>query len=154
LFYQLHLVGNIILKYDGAYIPEIIALCRADEKPDFGHSASEQGIYTPGEYTIDARLSMMRGIVNIAKAIDLNNEGASKKILSDLAIYSFPWLAYHADKKFSVFHKYYIDLGRLGLRSFPMFHFYYLGILLIGVRRIEWLINKIRKIVGYTPRIG
>lgn len=154
LFYQLHLVGNLIMKYDGAYIPGTIALCRADETPDFGYSTTEKGIFTPGEYTIKARLKMMEGIINIANSLSLKYKGASEKILSDFASYSFPWLAYHADKSFSIFFKYYYDLGMLGLRSYFMYHIYFIAILLFGSKRIEWMINKIRKFLGHTPKIG
>ncbi len=154
LFYQLHLVGNLILQFNGAYIPEVIALCRADETPDFGHSSSEKGIFTPGEYTINARLKMMEGILNIANSIDLKCSGASKKILSDISSYSYPWLAYHSDKKLSVFYKYYQDLGKLGLNYYPMYHIYFFAILFLGVKRIESIIKIIRKKVGHTPRIS
>lgn len=154
LFYQLHLVGNIILKYDGVFTPEIIALCRADETPDFGHSSAEKGKYTPGEYTIDARIHMMTGIVTIAEAIDKKNKGALAGILRDIANYSFPWLSYHADKKYGVFKKYYQGLGNLGLSAFPMFHVYYYLILVLGAGRVETLINFARNSLGYTPRLG
>lgn len=154
LFYQLHLVGNIILKHNGVFTPEIIALCRADEAPDFGHSSAEKGKYTPGEYTIDARIHMMTGIITIAKAIDKTHKGALAGILRDIANYSFPWLSYHADKKYSVFKKYYHALGNMGLKSFPMFHVYYYLILIVGAGRVEKLINFARNSLGYTPKLG
>lgn len=154
LFYQLHLVGNIILKHNGVFTPEIIALCRADEAPDFGHSSSEKGKYTPGEYTIDARIHMMTGIVTIAKSIDKNHKGALAGILRDIANYSFPWLAYHADKKPAVFKKYYQELGNMGLKAFPMFHVYYYLIRTVGAGTVEKMINFARNTLGYTPKLG
>jgi glycosyltransferase involved in cell wall biosynthesis len=154
LFYQLHLVGNIVLKYNGLFVPEIIALCRADEKPDFGHSSSEQGKHTPGEYTIEARLSMMGGIVDIAKAIDQNHKGALEKVLTDVANYSFFWLAYHADKPFKTFYNYYKKLGSLGLGSYQMFHLYFFCLAIFGVKKMEWLISSLRRLLGHTPRLS
>lgn len=154
LFYQLHLVGNIILKHNGVFTPEIIALCRADEAPDFGHSSTEKGKYTPGEYTIDARIHMMTGIVTIAKSIDNTHKGALAGILRDIANYSFPWLAYHADKKPAVFKKYYRELGNMGLKAFPMFHVYYYLIRTIGAGTVEKMINFARNTLGYTPKLG
>lgn len=154
LFYQLHLVGNIILKYNGVFTPEIIALCRDDETPDFGHSSAEKGKYTPGEYTIDARIHMMTGIVTIAAAIDKKNKGALEGVLRDMANYSFPWLAYHADKKYKIFKKYYQGLGNLGLKAYPMFHVYYCLILIFGANNVGKLINYARNTLGYTPKLG
>lgn len=154
LFYQLHLVGNIILKHNGVFTPEIIALCRADEAPDFGHSSTEKGKYTPGEYTIDARIHMMTGIVTIAKSIDKTHKGALAGILRDIANYSFPWLAYHADKKPAVFKKYYQELGNMGLKAFPLFHVYYYLIRIVGAGAVEKMINFARNTLGYTPKLG
>lgn len=154
LFYQLHLVGNIILKSNGVFTPHVIALCRADEKPDFGHSAAERGIYTPGEYTVQARLRMVEGIVAIAWVIDANCKGAFERILRDFANYSYPWLAYHADKDISVFHNYYRELGRLGLNRYPIYHLYYVFILIFGANGINKLIYFLRNVLGYTPKIG
>lgn len=154
LFYQLHLVGNIILKHNGVFTPEIIALCRADEAPDFGHSSTEKGKYTPGEYTIDARIHMMTGVVTIAKSIDKTHKGALAGILRDIANYSFPWLAYHADKKPAVFKKYYQELGNMGLKAFPMFHVYYYLIRIVGAGTVEKMINFARNTLGYTPKLG
>lgn len=154
LFYQLHLVGNIILKHNGVFTPEIIALCRADEAPDFGHSSAEKGKYTPGEYTIDARIHMMTGIVTIAKSIEKTHKGALAGILRDIANYSFPWLAYHADKKPAVFKKYYQELGNMGLKAFPMFHVYYYLIRTVGAGTVEKMINFARNTLGYTPKLG
>lgn len=154
LFYQLHLVGNLIMKYNGVFTPEILALCRADEKPDFGHSSSEKGKHTPGEYTIDARLSMVNGIVSIARAIDEKHPGALEKVLADVANYSFFWLAYHADKPVKVFHNYYKKLGNLGLGKFRMFHLYYFCLVIFGARKMEWLISTLRRTIGYTPKLS
>lgn len=153
LFYQLHLVGRITLKYDCAYCNEMIAICRADEKPEFGHAAAEKGQYTPGEYTINARLNMMKGILKIAKSIGGVQPGATDKILADVATYSFPWLAYHSDKSFAVFNKYYKELGKLGLGRYPIYHIYYLLILLLGASFINKLIFWLRKLLGSTPQI-
>lgn len=154
LFYQLHIVGHLIMKHDGFFTPEIIALCRADETPDFGHSAAEKGKYTPGEYTIDARIHMMNGIITIARDLDKTYPGALDRISRDIANYSFPWLAYHADKKPEVFKKYYVEMGKLGLKPYPMFHVYYYLIRSFGAPFIEKMINLVRNKLGYTPKLG
>lgn len=154
LFYQLHLVGNLILKYDGVFTPKLLALCRADEKPDFGHSSSEKGKHTPGEYSIDSRLSMMNGIVSIAKEIDKKNPGALERILADVANYSFFWLAYHADKPFKIFHHYYKSLANMGLGKYTMFHIYYMSLLIFGQKNMEWVISTARRNIGYTPKLS
>jgi abequosyltransferase len=151
LFYQMYVVGRILLQRSCVYVPELVALCRADERPQFGNAAAERGEYTPGEYTINARLKMMGGMITIAKSLDKYLPKVSDAVLRDIAKYSLPWLAYHADKSFIVFYKYYRSLSKLGLGAYPIFHVYFILATILGKMKTEALITYLRKVLGATP---
>lgn len=154
LFYQLHIAGNLLASHDCGYVPTVLAQCRADEVPEFGNASAEKGDYTPGEYTINARLKMMRGITEIANSLDATTPGASERILRDLAIYSYPWLAYHGDKKPEIFKSYYEQLGAMGLGRHSIFHLYYAVLRLTGPSLPNKTVAFLRRVLGSTPQLG
>jgi abequosyltransferase len=152
LFYQIHLAGHLAYQHGCVFTPTMVALCRADEKPEFGNAESEKQDFTPGEYTIAARLKMMGGIVAIGNSLQRLHPKAPRRILRDISTYSFPWLAYHADKPFRVFWRYYVQLGRMGLSTYPIYHLYFFLILVLGADRIHALIKWLRRALGATPQ--
>lgn len=153
LYYQMYIVGRLLIKHSCVYVPNLIALCRADERPQFGNADAERGEFTPGEYTVKARLKMMKGMVDIANSLNRFKPGISDIILRDISKYSLPWLAYHSDKKPSVFFKYYRNLGKLGLDRTVYFHIYFILIFVFGRSHIEKFVNSMRNAVGATPQI-
>jgi len=153
LFYQLHLVGNILTRRRCAYASNLVALCRADEVPEFGNSDKERADFTPGEYTINARVKMASGIFQIARSLDKKIPHMSQIILRDFAVYSFPWLAYHADRQVSEFKGYYLRLKKLGLGDYLIFNMYYWMLRVLGRPFSEKLIYGLRRLIGRTPQI-
>jgi abequosyltransferase len=153
LYYQMYVVGRLLTNHSCVYIPNLVALCRADERPQFGNATAERGEYTPGEYTIKARLKMMRGMVTIAKNLDVYLPRISSVILEDIANYSLPWISYHADKPFPVFYKYYKGLAELGLGKYTIFHLYFVFVTVCGTSFTDAMVSVLRKILGATPRL-
>lgn len=153
LYYQMYVVGRLLMDHSCVYVPDLIALCRADERPQFGNAAAERGEYTPGEYTIKARLKMMKGMVDIAKSLNRFKPGISDIIVRDISKYSLPWLGYHADKKAPVFFNYYRSLGKLGLGRTAYFHIYFMLLFVFGRSNVEKLVDSMRNAAGATPQI-
>ncbi|MFT4172265.1 MAG: glycosyltransferase family 2 protein [Rhodocyclaceae bacterium] len=153
LYYQMYVVGRLLVDHSCVYVPDLIALCRADERPQFGNAAAERGEFTPGEYTVKARLKMMAGMVKIARHLDLYSPQVSHALLGDIANYSLPWISYHADKPFPVFFNYYRGLSRLGLGRYPMFHIYFALVTVFGKSCLDALVLRLRRVLGATPRL-
>ena len=155
LLYQIYLIANILVDWNGVFSPEIVTLYRNGGVPDFGNSLSEKGKFVPQTRTIDSSINFMRGMLEIAKHVQTTRRVAIyKNILKDLSNYSYPILAVQADKPFLDFFRYYISLIKLGFGRQPLFHIYFFFILLLGVRRMEKIIASIKNHLGYTPVIG
>ncbi len=155
LLYQLWLVGNILADMNGVFLPQILVLRRNNIPPDFGNSESERGKFVPREHTPESSLHFMRGVLDIAAAIEQErNVRVYAAILSDYSNYSYPFLAIQAGKPAATFIRYWWRLGAMGFaRSLP-FHLYFLALLALGPKRVERIVQYIKKKLGHTPAIG
>ena len=154
LYYQVYLAAELLRSGHGLYIADTIAVCR-DNKPDFGNSEAEKGMFQPGVYTSDARVTMIRNLLNIAAYMDSTHHlGIYRKVLNDLGNYSYYFLAFVATSRFRSFFRYYIALGKLGFNRNPLFHVYFWSLSLFGKRLCESLIKFLRKSMKATPRLG
>ena len=154
LYYQVYLAAELLLKGHGLYIADTIALCR-ENKPDFGQSQSEKGKFQPGVYTSDARVAMIRSMLEIAHSIDAAHGcRLYPRVVKDLGNYSYYFLAFQADAPFRDFWKYYQTMSALGFSRNPLFHLYFWGLALAGKRRCEDLIRFLRQTLKATPRLG
>jgi len=154
LYYQVYLAGELLLQSHGLYIAETIAICR-ENKPDFGQSISERGKFQPGEYTSDARISMIRAMLAIAASMDeLHHGKLLQRVTKDLGNYSYYFLAYQANRPFSEFWKYYRTLGAMGFRDNVLFHAYFWCLALFGKANCERFIKFLRSSLKATPRLG
>ena len=155
LLYQLYLVASILVELNAVYLPDVIALYRNGGVPDFGNSEAERGKFVPTEHTPESSLHFMQGMLDIARHVEQTRSvHIYQAILRDIGNYSYPILAIQADKPLLVFLRYYRGLSRMGLWRVPLFHIYLLLILVIGTRRIEKLINWVKRRLGHTPAIG
>jgi abequosyltransferase len=155
LLYQIYLVANILVEWNGVFSPEIVTWYRNGGIPDFGHSVSEKGKFVPRTRTIDSSLSFMRGMLEIARYVETTRHvDIYRSILKDLSNYSYPILSVQADKPVGVFFKYYISLIKLGFGRQLLFHAYFFSILLLGTRRMEKIISWVKSTLGHTPVIG
>jgi abequosyltransferase len=154
LYYQVYLAAELLLKGHGLYIEQTIAICR-EGKPDFGQSKTEKGKFRPGEYTSDARVAMIRSLLDIAEYIDLAHGcGIRRRILKDLGNYSYYFLAFQANSTFPSFWKYYRTLGDQGFRRNPLFHLYFWSLAVFGKNNCESVIKFLRNKLKATPRLG
>jgi len=154
LYYQVYLAAELLLKAHGLYIAQTIAVCR-EGKPDFGQSQAEKGKFRPGEYTSDARIAMIRGMLDIAQYMDKAHEcNMRQRVLKDLGNYSYYFLAFQANSGFSTFWKYYRTLGGLGFRRNALFHLYFWSLALLGKENCEKAIKYLRLRLKATPRLG
>lgn len=155
LLYQIYLVANILVDWNGAFSPEIVTLYRNGGVPDFGNSAAEKGRFVPRTRTTESSIHFMRGMLDIARYVDdMRGIAIYKKILKDISNYSYPVLAVQAEKPFREFFGYYIALIKLGFGRSFLFHAYFFLILFFGTRRVENLIAGIKRRLGYTPVLG
>jgi abequosyltransferase len=155
LLYQIYLVANILVEWNGVFSPKVVTWYRNGGIPDFGNSESEKGKFVPRTRTIESSISFMRGMLEIAQYVESERQvKVYRSILRDLSNYSYPILSVQADKPFAEFFKYYAALIRLGFGRKPLFHAYFLAILILGTKRMEGMIAWIKGKLGHTPVIG
>lgn len=155
LLYQLWLIGNILVDMNGVFLPQILVLRRNNIPPDFGHSEAERGKFVPREHTPESSLHFMRGVIEIASSLERERKvRVYQAILRDYSTYSYPFLAIQADKPTGVFVRYWWQLGAMGFGRSLLYHFYFLALLALGPRRVERVVQFIKKRLGHTPAIG
>jgi glycosyltransferase involved in cell wall biosynthesis len=155
LLYQIYLVANILVDWNGVYSPEVVTLYRNGGVPDFGNSAAEKGRFVPRTRTTESSVHFMRGMLDIARHVETTRGVAIyKNILKDISNYSYPVLAVQADKSFGEFFGYYVALIKLGFGRHFLFHAYFFSILLLGTGRVERIIAWVKRRLGYTPVLG
>lgn len=155
LLYQQHLVGQILARENGVYLPQILSHHRLGGTPDFGNSAAEQGRFVPHEQTPTSSVHFMRGMLQIAADLERTlGLPLYMPILRDIGNYAYPILSIQAGGSRRTFLHYARDLAVLGLWRVPLFHVYVLGLLLLGRRNCDSLIAAIKKRLGRAPVIG
>ncbi len=155
LLYQIYLVANILLEWNGVFSPEIVTLYRDGGVPEFGSSEAEKDKFIPGTRTTESSLHFMEGMLKIAGYVEeTRHVDIYKSILRDISNYSYPVLSVQADKPFAEFFRYYFDLNKLGFGRQPLFHFYFWLIVMLGTRRLEKIMAWIKNKKGYTPILG
>lgn len=155
LLYQIYLIANILVEWNGVFSPEIVAWYRNGGTPDFGNSAAEKGTFVPQTRTPESSVSFMRGMLDIARYVeDTRHVEIYRSILKDLSNYSFPLFYFQADKPLGVFFKYYLSLIKLGFGKQVLFHVYFFAILLLGTQRMDQIIAWIKRRLGHTPNLG
>jgi abequosyltransferase len=155
LLYQLYLVGMILSQKSVIFSPDIVALRREGNPPDFGNSSSERLNFTPKEQTPSSSLFFVSGMLRIAKRLEeLTKLSIFEPILSDIGAYSFPILAIQASRSKAIFFKYSIGLAKLGLWRSPYFYFYFIMLFCLGSKLSGKLINMLKYIFGRAPHLG
>ena len=155
LLYQLWLVANILVDKNAVYLPDILVLRRNGIPPDFGQANVERNRFVPGDQTPDSSLNFMRGMLDIAAAVERERDvPVYRHIITDIANYSYPILSIQASRPFLVFVAYWWKLARLGFGRYFLFHAYFLLLALLGAQRSDRLIATIKRRMGYTPSLG
>lgn len=154
LYYQMHLAYNALINASALYVDTPIVMCRNNIPPDFGNSVAEKGMYTPGEYTLKARIAMISGMLRIAKEQDLIHGMLNYDLIKmDISKYSFPILAKERGRGLSEFTKFSLNLAQIGIGSTLLFWGYFMIILLLGKIRAEKLFFSLKNRIGYTPQL-
>lgn len=155
LYYQMHVVASVLAQHNAISVTKVLVLCRGDEPPDFGNSESEKGKYTPGRYTPEARLSMIGGVVSIARRLDEKNGTAyAEDIIRDYANYFYPYIRDQLTLPFGKYWALYKGFAKMGFGKYPMFHLYFLVCYLLGEKRFDDLTRVVRQKLGRSPKFG
>lgn len=155
LLYQQHLVGHILARENGIYLPDILSYHRLGGTPDFGNSATERGLFVPREQTPESSVHFMRGMLAIARSLDTAvGLDVSAAILRDIGNYSYPILSIQAGRPFGVFMRYLRQLASLGFWRVPLFYVYAAGLLLLGRGTCDTLVAFLKRRMGRAPRLG
>lgn len=155
LLYQQHLVGQILARENGVYLPQILSHHRLGGTPDFGNSAAEQGRFVPREQTPESSVNFMRGMLQIAADLEQTLRlPVYTPILRDIGNYAYPILSIQAGGSRRTLLRYARALAALGLWRVPLFHVYVFGLLLLGRRNCDSLIAAIKVRLGRSPVIG
>jgi abequosyltransferase len=155
LLYQQHLAGHILAQESGVYLNRILSFHRLGGVPDFGASAAEKGLFVPKQQTPESSVHFMRGMLAIANSLD--EQGGAKvgrRILHDIGNYAYPILSIQAGRSFGIFLPYLWQLMRLGFWRVPLFYVYAVGLLILGRKNCDYLIARIKRLLGRAPLLG
>lgn len=155
LFYQHWLAAHIMMERKSVFIPDVLAYFRDGGIPLFGNAEAEQGLYIPGEQPPATDLRMITSLMRIAEAVEADHGvPITSAFLKDLGNYIYPSIRHQAHQPWPVFYRYYRDLGHLGLDRNPLFHFWFWLPALLGTRRVDRVIELVRRRIGHTPNLS
>lgn len=155
LLYQLYLVGRMLAFRSVIFTPEIIALRRDGNLPDFGNSEAERGKFVPHEQTVDSSICFISGMISIARGLELETGlKVFSRIRSDIARYSYPILAIQSRRPKLVFVRYAFSLVELGLGCSILFYCYFFSLLVMGPKFMDTVILYLKSKIGHAPRFG
>jgi len=155
LYYQMHLTASVLVDKTAVCTPKVLILCRGGEPPDFGNSAREKGIYVPGAYTPQARLSMIGGAISIARALkEARGIDVVEDVIQDYANYFYPYIKDQLNLPIREYWKLYRGFGKMGFARCRMFHLYFLLAYLLGEKRFDRLTKIVRSVLGRAPHFG
>ncbi len=153
--YQLYVVGRILAAMNGVFLPDVLVYYRDRGVPDFGNSEPEAGRFVPNIRTPESSLVFVKGMLDIADSVqETLGIPVYDPIVRDIANYSYPILALHADRPIGDFARYSLNLMRLGLWKSPMFFLYVFLLATLGARQLDWIIQFVKEQIGHTPVIG
>lgn len=154
LFYQQWLAANILVERDAVYLPTLLAYFRAASPPIFGTATRERAFYTPGVQTPETHVKIVRSLLEIAAAVEAER---GVKIVDhvkrDFANHMYPTLAHQAREPWTVFYRFYRDVGRLGFDRYPQYHGWFWALAIIGPKPMFWFFQRVRRVFGYTPNL-
>ena len=154
LYYQMYLVANLLLDKHGIYTPKLMTMSRDTEPPDFGN-ANVENVFTPGQYTSEARLHMVASMLNIAEDVQRKrNVALLSKIRKDIGNYFYPYIRDQLNLPLGEYIKLYLAANKLGLWRYPLFHIHFINAYLLGKDRYDKFIQLIRDKCGRTPNLS
>ena len=155
LWYQQWLAGNILARMDAVYIPTVLAHMRRGHGTDIGNAESEKGRFTPGRMeTVEAQVKLVQGMFDVAQGVEeAQGIPIARAIRDDFARYSYHTLSYVAWMPRREFWRAYRAFGALGFDRSPWYHLWYWSLAVLGSKRMDWLVQTARRIIGHTPNL-
>lgn len=156
LLYQLYLGTRTVQERDGYFIAEILTAMRKDDRQRhfFGSASAEKGLFQPGQLTPAHSVQFMRGMVEVARAIEAETKAEILAgVLEDLSNYSYAYLRLHASHR-RAFVAYVRDLQRLGLARTPLFWAYAGALFTVPTPVLDQGIRVMKKLLRSTPKFG
>lgn len=155
LFYQQWLAGTVLATRDAIYLPTILAHFRRGGTPEFGNAEAEKGRFTPGVQPLDTHLKLVEGLFRIADGVEAHTKlaGLAADIRADFARYSYHTLAGVAHGTAGEFWRAYRAFGAMGFDRSAWFHMWYAALAVLGPRRLDALIQLLRRRLGFTPNL-
>ncbi len=155
LYYQMYLAASILSFKRAYYIHDVLTLSRSTESPDFGVNQKEKGVFTPGRYTPEARLHMVKGMLTIAKAVEIKT-GIKfyNSVQNDIANYIFPYISDQLNLSPKRYYGLYRKFSQLGLSKYKMFHIHFMLAYILKEPGYNFLTKIIREVMGKSPHIG
>jgi len=156
LFYQLHLIANILLRRPGLILPEVLAYYRVGGTPEFGTSPRERGRHTPGgSYDAGEGVRFLDGILGIARDFDaVHGTSVYPRVLADAAKHAYHTFVHYGDQPLREYIRLYRGLAGLGFWRHPLFHLSGFAVAVLGPRRLRRVVHAVRRRLGYTPSLG
>ena len=155
LYYQMHLTASVLIDKSAVCTPRVLILCRGNEPPQFGRSASEKGKYVPGRYTPEARMNMIAGALSIIRNLrDTHGIDVVDDVIHDYANYFYPYIKDQLTLPLKDYYRLYRGYGRMGFARYPLFHIYFVLARLLGERGFDRMTKVIRNTLGRSPQFG
>lgn len=155
LYYQMYIAGMLLKEYCGYYISDFLTLSRADVSPDFGNAINEKGNFTPGRYTADARICMVEGLLKIADKIDdTTNKVVYDAVKKDISIYFYPYIRDQLRLPLGEYLTMIEKFMDMGMKNEIYFYFHCILGYVLKMEGYDFLIERVRGILGRSPRIG
>ena len=154
LYYQNYLLVKMFKSGSVLYIPDILVYNRIVDAGDFGSSEIEaKSGFEPGKRTIQSSIITMKGFFSCAKQVEIECQIEFLDYLKKIAsAYSYPVIAYHADKPLINYFWYIFMLRKLGYGG-GFFYGYAIILKVLGSKYSDKILSLFRFIFGYTKRI-
>ncbi len=154
LYYQNYLLTKIFRLGPALYVPDIIVHNRLMDAGDFGSSEIEaKGGWEPGKRTVRSSVFQMQKFFECARQTEEECQTQFSSQLKKIAsAYSYPLIAYHADKAWKDYFGYILSLRELGYGGL-FFYCYAFSLKFLGVRFSNKIISCARMIFGHTKKL-
>ncbi|WP_407541323.1 glycosyltransferase family 2 protein [Deinococcus radiomollis] len=155
LYYQMYLAACVLTTKCAYYVHDVLTFSRSTEAPDFGNSKKEEGVFTPGGYTPEARIHMVTGMLTIARSVE-KKTGVhfAHGVENDIANYVYPYISDQLNLPLGKYLNLYRSLGNLGLKKYKMFHTHIILAYILKEKGYNALTKIIRDRLGRSPAIG
>lgn len=154
LYYQMHLTACVGAALPALAIPEVLVLCRDQIPPDFGVAPGERDRFVPGQYTPQARVHMLRGVMAILDAhTELAAAGTRDLIVRDYARHFYPFVMDQLALPWRAYLRMCREMARTPVGRYPSFYVNCIVAYVLGRQRTDACLLFLRRLLGHTPRL-